>query len=193
MPNLDWTIVGALATVAAALIAAALALRRFFHWWALRWLLRGDGGAIIALSAESSGGVLVFGPMRGENGSGLRTERRFAQPFGTSERWMLCAYDVDRLHRRGYILRDEGTMHDRVYHLSQVGRQLSAEHTNLLSKGVARARRNYRLRCCSSRWTRCRCTLYHYAVGGREIWLPFIVGRLVEFCYERRLRRSRTA
>ena len=141
-------------------------------WWWLRGVFRGSGAAIIALLGEPACRVRRA---TGSSRVGRILQRSNDAYFIVgSDRYLLCSRDLDRLLKQGYISETDGR-----YGLSHIGRLLLEKHDNgrLLADGVARAKRRDRLRCAGGRWWRCRCERYTYDVAGREIPLPFFVGK----------------
>lgn len=151
-------------------------------WWWLRRVFRGSGAAIIALLGESSCKVMC--PTgRGRVGSISRCSKIAYFSVG-ADRYLLCRRDLDRLREQGYISVTDGR-----FGLSRLGRLLLDKHDNgrLLAKGVARAKRHDRLLCAGGRWLRCRCERYTWDIAGREIPLPFLVGKRLSARMERKL------
>ena len=166
-------------TAAGAAIGGAIALRIVIHWCMVRRVFRGSGGTIIALLGESACKVMrpasrgVVGPISYE------TTRVYFEVG--EDKYMLCTCALERLRNEGYII----LVNDR-YKLSILGRLLLKNYDNgrLLAKSVARARQHYRPRCVGGRHLRCRCTRYTYSVAGRQIPVPFFLGRKLEHAHE---------
>ena len=156
-------------------IVALLGLGVTVHWWFRRRVLRGSAAAIIALLGESS--CQIMSP-HGTSAAG-RLSSRYKSTYISvgSERYVLCAHDLDRLREQGYVIRAEG---GGSYRLSRLGQMLMArlDNAGLLARGVARAR-HHLPRCAGGFWFRCRCETYRYRVAGRCTPLPFFVGRVL--------------
>lgn len=151
-------------------------------WWWRRGVFRGSGAAIIALLGEPW--CRVMRPTGRSRMGPLSSCSESAYFSVGADRYLLCSRDLDRLREQGYVLVNDG-----CFELSRLGQSLLEKHDNgrLLAKGVARARRHDRLRCAGGRWFRCRCEKYTYHVAGREIPLPFFVGRRMSARMERKL------
>lgn len=164
-----------------AILAAIGVIIALTIWWWPRRVFRGSGAAIIALLGEPSCEVMC--PTgRGRVGPISRCSNIAYFSVG-ADRYLLCPLDLDRLREQGYVLVTDGR-----FELSRLGRLLLEKYDNgrLLARGVARAKRHDRLRCAGGRWLRCRCERYAYDVAGREIPLPFFVGRRLSARMERK-------
>ena len=163
-----------------AMIPVAIALA-IWRW--RRGVFRGSGAAIIALLDEPSCRVRQsIGRSRAGRLSHCSSVADLA--MGEDRWYPLCNRDLDRLQERGYISMSNGRLG-----LSGLGRRLLEKYENgrSLARGVARVRRRDRLRCAGGRWFRCRCQKYKYHVAGRDVPLPFFVGKHMSARMERRL------
>ena len=158
---------------ASAAVVALLALGVVVRWWFLRQVLRGSAAAIVALLGESSHEMIT--PNGTFRAGRLSRRSKVVYIAVGSERYVLCARDLDRLREQGYVIRDGGGS---SYRLSRLGLMLLERPDNcrLLAKGIARARLR-RPNCVGGSWFRCRCEAYLYRIAGREVPLPFFVGK----------------
>ena len=177
------TIDPAWVAAASAAVAALLGLGVVVRWWLLRQVLRGSAAAIIALLGESSHETMTPNGM--SRAGRLSSRSKVVYIVVGSERYVLCARDLDRLRGQGYVIRAEGGS---AYRLSRLGQMLLERPDNgrLLAKGIARARVS-RPNCVGGFWFRCRCETYRYGIAGREVPLPFFVGKALQYVAERRV------
>ena len=165
-----------------AMMAAIGGIVTLTIWWWLRGVFRGSGAAIIALLGEPS--CEVMRPTGSGRVGPISRRSNIAYFSVGTDSYLLCRRDLDRLREQGYVSLTDGR-----FGLSRLGQSLLEKHDNgrLLAKGVARARRHDRPRCAGGRWFRCRCEKYTYHVAGREIPLPFFVGKRMSARIERKL------
>ena len=171
---------------ASAAVVALLGLGVVARWWLLQQVLRGSAAAIIALLGESSHQIMT--PKGTFRAGRLSSRSKVVYIVVGSERYVLCARDLDRLRNRGYVIRLEGGTSDRSYRLSRLGQMLLERPDNgrMLASGIVRARLG-RPNCVGGCWLRCWCETYRYRIAGRAVPLPFFVGKAWRYVAESRV------